>query len=70
MPLLLSIGEDEAALRRAISSGSGNLTATVLLQLERQAASAVSGPASDAFMRIVHACPEALSMLKVRVSVV
>ena len=33
--LLLSIGEEETALKRAVTSGSGDLVTAVLLQLER-----------------------------------
>jgi Vps16, C-terminal region len=80
VPLLLSMGEDERALQRAITSGDCDLVTLALLHIERSSytnnntntanSSGNKGSSSsvrdqDAVYKLVHAYPEALSLLKV-----
>eukprot|EP00953_Heterococcus_sp_UTEX-ZZ885_P025814 14004-Heterococcus_DN1.PRE.4 len=80
VPLLLSMGEDERALQRAITSGDCDLVTLALLHIERSSyttntnntanssSSGNKGSSSvrdqDAVYKLVHAYPEALSLLK------
>jgi hypothetical protein len=74
------MGEDERALQRAITSGDYDLVTLALLHIERSSytnnttntanssgnkGSSSSARDQDAVYKLVHAYPEALSLLKV-----
>lgn len=63
VPLLLSMGEHELGLKKAILSGEDDLVYLVVMHMEKEAGSSDKG--RDAFFELMHAHPEALRLLKV-----
>lgn len=59
VPLLLSMGEEEMALQKAVYSEDTDLICLVLIHLERSIAD------KNTFYKLVHKYPEALNLLKV-----
>lgn len=63
VPLLLSMGENELGLKKAILSGEDDLVYLAVMHIEREAGSSEKG--REAFFELMHAHPEALRLLKV-----
>lgn len=63
VPLLLSMGENELGLKKAILSGEDDLVYLSINHIEREAGSTEKG--REAFCELMHAHPEALRLLKV-----
>lgn len=63
VPLLLSMGENELGLKKAILSGEDDLVYLAVMHIEREAGSSEKG--REAFHQLMHAHPEALRLLKV-----
>lgn len=63
VPLLLSMGEKELGLKKAILSGEDDLVYLSVMHIEQEAGSSEKG--QQAFFELMHAHPEALRLLKV-----
>lgn len=63
VPLLLSMGENELGLKKAILSGEDDLVYLSVMHIEQEAGSSEKG--REAFCELMHAHPEALRLLKV-----
>lgn len=63
MPLLLSMGENELGLKKAILSGEDDLVYLSVMHIEQEAGSSEKG--REAFCELMLAHPEALRLLKV-----
>lgn len=65
VPLLLSMGENELGLKKAILSGEDDLVYLSVMHIEQQAGSTEKEKGREAFCALMLAHPEALRLLKV-----
>ena len=63
VPLLLSMGENDLGLKKAILSGEDDLVYLSVRHIEQEAGTSEKG--REAFCELMHAHPEALRLLKV-----
>ncbi|CAM9620876.1 unnamed protein product, partial [Laminaria digitata] len=63
VPLLLSMGENDLGLKKAILSGEDDLVYLAVRHIEQEAGASEKG--REAFCELMHAHPEALRLLKV-----
>ena len=63
VPLLLSMGENELGLKKAILSGEDDLVYLSVMHIDQEAGSSEEG--REAFCELMLAHPEALRLLKV-----